>query len=232
MVLGSIACGGGRRLDPLAFSAQWTGTLARTVNGATASGPASLILGTLSGGTVELIGFCTFDHGPLARFDGSTLSFERWSCPMAVDDCSAVMVDVTGGSATLVPPRQMLSLGLDTLETGCGRSIPVRYSFTATDALAGRREPDAWFERVGYAIPAVGSDVQLDASKAYDPLGEPLTYAWTLQPPAGSAVHGISATGSAVSFAPDVAGMWGIALVVRTPFRTSGATSTSIMVNP
>jgi hypothetical protein len=60
----------------------------------------------------------------------------------------------------------------------------------------------------------VGSHVKLDGSGSHDPNGDPLTWRWTLTPPAGSSAALDDAAAFAPGFVADVAGNYLVTLVV------------------
>ncbi len=70
--------------------------------------------------------------------------------------------------------------------------------------------------------------VQLDGSQSSDPDGDPITYSWTLTPPAGSAAALDEPTSETPSFTPDVAGQYTVALVVNDGKDDSAADGATI----
>lgn len=75
----------------------------------------------------------------------------------------------------------------------------------------------------------VGTPIILDGSSSYDPQGETLTYAWSLDIPTGSAAKLGSATATSTSFTPDKGGYYMVSLVVtNTSAKTSGVATLRI----
>ena len=75
---------------------------------------------------------------------------------------------------------------------------------------------------------AVRSPVALDGTWSRDADGDPITYAWTLSRPAGSAAALDSATAAKPSFTPDVPGHYGARLVVSDGAAASTPTTVGV----
>lgn len=65
------------------------------------------------------------------------------------------------------------------------------------------------------ATAVVDDVVQVDASRSLDPEGDPLGYSWSLVAPAGSRAALDDPNAVRASFVPDIAGTYGVTLVVR-----------------
>lgn len=75
---------------------------------------------------------------------------------------------------------------------------------------------------------AVRAPVALDGTSSVDPDGDPITYAWTLSRPAGSAAALDSATAAKPSFTPDVSGHYQALLVVSDGAAASTPASVGV----
>src|SRR5450755_780925 len=78
----------------------------------------------------------------------------------------------------------------------------------------------------------VGAAITLDGSTSSDAESDPLTYAWTLARPAGSAAGLSSLTAIKPTFTPDVPGTYTASLTVNDSHSNSTPASASIVVSP
>ncbi len=79
--------------------------------------------------------------------------------------------------------------------------------------------------------------VQMDGHASSDANGDPLTYIWALVKPTGSVAVLLNSTTSTPSFTPDVAGLYGVGLIVSdgklsSPAKTVIITATAAAVGP
>jgi len=104
-------------------------------------------------------------------------------------------------------------------DLGQPRSLSVTYSFivgaVAPIAIIAKENIDA----------RIGSMIQLDGRRSYDPNGLPITFAWSFtRKPIGSTVSTLTSIiegSKAVSFVPDKIGAYEVQLVVNNGYETS-----------
>jgi len=76
-----------------------------------------------------------------------------------------------------------------------------------------------------------GATISLDGASSYDPLGRPLTYAWTIESlPSGSASTLSSPTTTAPTFTADKGGLYVVSLVVNNGINSSSPDTTVVQV--
>ena len=78
---------------------------------------------------------------------------------------------------------------------------------------------------------AVSDNVKLDGSSSTDPEGQALTYQWTLMPPLGSNATLDDVTAVTPSFTADVAGDYGVRLVVSDGDKDSAPATATVTAN-
>ncbi len=172
----------------------------------------------------------TLDGSASRDANGDTISY-AWSLQRPAGSAAAL------SSATVVRPT--FSADVDgvytaTLTVNDGQVNSLADQVRITAASAVNRAP------LANAGPdqgvAVGAAVMLDGRGSSDPDGDPLTYAWTLSVPAGSAAVLSSATSATPGFTPDVEGTYSATLVVNDGQLSSAPnvtliTATLVVVN-
>jgi len=143
--------------------------------------------------------------------DGTPVEF-AWVILSAPAASAALLGGATTATPSFTPDRAGDYLVQLTVSNASGQA-------TSTATITAINPPPV-ANPGGNRAAYVGDAVALDAH-ASDPDGEPLTFAWTLvSRPAGSAAALSSTTTATTTFAPDVAGLYLVSLVVSDPGAT------------
>lgn len=227
IVLCTVACGSKSSADLSPFLGFWSGNMSVMANDRTTQAPASFIFLALDSATLEIVGFCSDYTGPRATVSNGALAVAPMSCPVIpLGNCNAVTISIVNGTGT-VESGTVLSLTLSASVSGCSQSFPAQYQFAAT------RDGSSPIPVAKIAMQApsrllTGMTVHLDGTASTDPVGEPLTYAWTVTGPPGSDPHLNSTSNPKVDFGPDTPGLYTITLVVSDGSRSSAPATATI----
>lgn len=118
-----------------------------------------------------------------------------------------------------------------------GRALAVTsllcvFSCARTETVAVGEQPVALIT-VADLTATLGAELRLDGSGSHDPLGEPLSFEWTVvERPAGARANLTSAAQPVARLRPDAAGTWLVQLIVRTADRESLPTGVLLTVRP
>jgi hypothetical protein len=170
--------------------------------------------------------------GETGSLDGSASSDANndpltytWTLLARPAGSTAVLAGAAGPRPTFVPDLVGEYDFTLTVHDGLVASNVATVRATAT-ALQVNRAPQA-NAGVDQNVP-VGAVVTLDASASLDPDSDQLTYAWSMQKPAGSAAALSSATALRPTFVADAAGTYVVQLVVSDGTLTSSPDSVTI----
>jgi hypothetical protein len=124
----------------------------------------------------------------------------------------------TSGSTTTFDPDVAGSYVVQLVVTDCRSSSP-----STVTIVAQERAPVAVLPATRYVQLPVASPIVLDGSASHDDNGDPMTFAWTLTTPSGSAAS-LSATDQATaSLLPDAEGIYTAALTVTAGGQSDAA---------
>lgn len=118
-----------------------------------------------------------------------------------------------------------------------GRALAVTsllcvFSCARTETVAVGEQPVALIT-VADLTATPGAELRLDGSGSHDPLGEPLSFEWTVvERPAGARANLTSTAQPVARLRPDAAGTWLVQLIVRTADRESLPTGVLLTVRP
>ncbi len=167
--------------------------------------------------TVHVGSLVTLDGSGSSDPDGNVPLTYAWSFVSRPAGSSAVLSNPTAVNPTVTPDfpgNYVIQLVVkDSLGAPSSpATVTISTTNTAPVADAG---PDQ-------AVTVIGSLIQLDGSKSYDPDGDPITYQWSFSSiPAGSAAILSSPTSSTPTFTADVHGTYIVQLTVSDPWTQS-----------
>ena len=157
--------------------------------------------------------------------DGNSLSY-AWSLGRPVGSI-AVLSSATSVAPAFTADVAGLYTATLTVNDGLVNSVPANVAITAS---VGNAAPIA--RATAPATAVVGATITFDGSTSSDADGNPLTYAWTLNRPAGSSAALSNATAQKPTLVADVAGPYTASLVVNDGTVNSPTASASVTVSP
>jgi len=157
--------------------------------------------------------------------DGNPLTY-AWSLARPAAS-TAVLSSTTSVSPTFTADAAGLYTATLTVNDGFVNSVPANVAVTAT---VGNAAPIA--RATAPATAVVGATITFDGSTSSDADSNPLTYAWTLSRPAGSAATLSNATAQKPTLVADVGGSYTATLVVNDGTVNSPPASVSVTVSP
>ncbi len=146
--------------------------------------------------------------------DGDTLTYQ-WTV-VSPPGSSAALSSTTIIRPTFTPDLEGQYVFSLVVNDGTLSSSPSTLTVTAAN------QPPVASAGADQAV-AIGAAVMLDGSVSSDPNKTPLSFAWTLAPPSGSAAVLAGATSATPSFVADVAGVYAATLVVSDGVKIATA---------
>jgi len=182
VVGGSAGCSGGSGSGSVLpenyaanFAGIWDVTAVVTASGQTESYTGALEITEEGVNLLELPNFCEDGSGPKATVTGpSTFRIGAVKCPpFAATGCAAVSAEIRDGSGSVTGKN--LSMHINAIESGCGRSFVLTMDFTGTRP----NRPPTVSVTLTPAAPRPADDVTAHV-EAVDPDGDPvqISYAW------------------------------------------------------
>ncbi len=157
--------------------------------------------------------------------DGDPLTF-HWILARPAGS-AATLSSASVASPTFVADVAGTYTGTLTVNDGKIDSLPSNVTITV---VVGNAPPVAVIVAPPTGI--VGTTITLDGSLSNDAESDPLTYAWSLARPVGSAATLSSATAIKPTFVPDLPGTYTASLVVNDGHSPSNTATAAIVVSP